>query len=360
MAGRTHFPVAGETESGAAKAIFYHCPAPLRPLLMLAAWPVLFRPRIVRAWRAIEPGGPFDLIFGGGQMLSDLALNFPLKFGLTARLAAKRQARIAVNAVGVSPRWSRTATAMFVRALTHPSMRSISVRDEQSHASLTRHAPGVGARCRITVDPGVWAGEVYGLEATPLPEDGRLTIGLGVSDPSELAAYARNPDMFGPKAMLAYWTDLATCLAGQGHRPVLFTNGSEEDEAFLDQVAAALQPLAPAWKRLPRPMVPSELADRMRGLHALISHRLHANIIAFSAGIPSVPLVWDGKVRAFAAVSGRDRWCLGEGATATESAALVIEAAAAGVDPEQRRALKARARNDVQSLLVTLHQGESL
>lgn len=356
MAGRTAFPVAhaaGEGRGDIARTVFYRCPIALRPLLTRLAWPLLFRPKLQNAWTQVRPGGPFDLIFGGGQMLSDLALNFPLKFAFVVELASAAQARMAVSAVGVSGKWSPAGRALFRKALSQPLMRSFGVRDSQSRDRLEAHVPALAGQVVVTVDPGIWAGEVYGLSRRAETSE-RLTIGLGVSEPAELAAYAHAADDFSEDAMLAYWSKLARILIEAEHRPVLFTNGSEDDEVFLDRLMAQLQSLGVTPDRLPRAVTPAALADHFRQLDALVSHRLHANIIAFSAGIPSVALVWDDKVRAFAQVAGREHWTLSAGANARQTADLVIEAARAGVDLERRDALKARALADVEIMLGKL------
>jgi polysaccharide pyruvyl transferase WcaK-like protein len=229
-------------------------------------------------------------------------------------------------------------------------MRSWGVRDTPSRDRLESHVPALEGRTVVTVDPGIWAGEVYGLSRRALTGES-LAVGLGVSDPAELAAYAHAADAFSEDAMLAYWSKLARTLIEADHRPVLFTNGSEEDEAFLDRLIAQLQTLGVTPGRLPRAVTPAALADQFRGLDALVSHRLHANIIAFSAGIPSVALVWDDKVRAFAQVAGREHWTLSAGANARQTADLVIEAGRVGVDLDRRDLLKARALADVETML---------
>lgn len=356
MAGRLAFST--ETQQlgyrpDVAKAVFYHCPPIFRPLLTLLAWPALFRPSIERAWEATRPEKPFDLVFGGGQMLSDLALNFPLKFAFVAQLASRQNASMAISAVGVSKRWSPIGRMLFRRALTTSGVKTYSVRDAQSRANLEAHVKALKGRVVTTVDPGVWAAEVYGIQPNPMPA-ADIRVGLGVSDPSELAAYSTAPETFTEGRMLAYWSEVVRRLRGLGHKAVLFTNGSEEDEAFLNRLADRLTGDGIAFDRLTRATRPRQLADHFRRFDALVSHRLHANIIAFSAGIPSVALVWDDKVRAFTALAGREVWTLNAGADATETVDLVIASARAGVDEARRRQLKAHALSDVEAMLKRL------
>ncbi len=45
---------------------------------------------------------------------------------------------------------------------------------------------------------------------------------------------------------------------------------------------------------------------------AVISHRLHANIISYSLLIPSIALVCDSKVKAFADLTERSSFCVSE------------------------------------------------
>ncbi|WP_170975711.1 polysaccharide pyruvyl transferase family protein [Rhizobium sp. FY34] len=352
MAGRTAFLSSGP---GQQKAIYYRTPAALRPLLVLVAWPIAMRPKVERAWRAALPEGDFALVFGGGQMLSDIALNFPLKFHLIGRLAAGRGAPLAVGAVGVTSNWSWLGRRLFRRVLLDPATRWVGVRDATSRASIIESVPELADRCRLTVDPAVWASDVYERSART-DDPAAIPIGLGISHPIELATQAEDAAAFSVEGTGYFWCSLAERLIGNGYTPVLFTNGAAEDEAFLSKVAGSLSDhVATGRVRvLPRPTTPADLIANLSTLKAVVSHRLHANIICFSLGIPTVALVWDGKVRAFAEAAQRAKWCAEPRASAEEIHHLVVGALAEGVDMGHRQVLRDRVLADVRDMLSNL------
>src|SRR5262249_55528605 len=58
------------------------------------------------------------------------------------------------------------------------------------------------------------------------------------------------------------------------------------------------------------PEHPDELIDLIAGCALMVGHRMHANIIAFALGIPSVGFAWDDKVVSFFQSAGRGEFGL--------------------------------------------------
>lgn len=355
MAGRTSFASSTAEDRSTLMELFYRIPPFFRPLMTRAMWSAKMRKKLNVAWTEAAPAAPFDLVFGGGQMFSDFALNFPLKFNHVAKLALAQGANLAVTSVGVSRSWSGTANKLFETGLTSQSMRYLSVRDADSQTNLGIHLPQLADKCRVTVDPAVWAAEAFGYnEALPKSEMRNKRIGLGISHPKELAAYAPDPKSFSSSTMINFWLELARGLVADGKLPVIFTNGAGEDEAFMSEVEARLQASQIAYEKVKRPLRPAEMVATIASVSSLISHRLHANIIAYSLGVPSVALNWDPKVRAFANVAGRNRWCLDAGASPDECKSAVLRTLDEGVDAVHKQKLKDRARSEVGLMLKAL------
>lgn len=358
MAGRQGFAPPGDGSTNGFKSVFYKTPDQLRFLLTLAAWPLIIRPKITAAWNAVVPKKDFDLVFGGGHMLTDIALNFPLKLSLVAKLAREAGARVALNAVGATSRWSGLATTLFRKSLADPSVVYASVRDEDSFNSIRNNLPSVASKFEVTVDPGVWAADAYGVARNPQPDLSRLTIGVGISHPAELASYADDKGSFTQSSLLDYWLDLIGLLRSQGHDVTLFTNGSAEDEHFLRHIVGEMKRTRPdvTFSVAPRAATPADLVRTIAGFDGLIGHRLHANIVAFSLGIPTVCLVWDKKVLAFAELSGRRKWCVDRSVSAADTVALMMDAMSVGVDEAHRNHLKSIAMSNVEKILHRLRR----
>jgi polysaccharide pyruvyl transferase WcaK-like protein len=98
---------------------------------------------------------------------------------------------------------------------------------------------------------------------------------------------------------------------GRGMKVTLFTNGAEEDEDYVDHIVGKADAMAVSgFERMPQPKQPSDLVAGIKGLHLMVGHRLHAQIIAFTHGIPSIALGWDDKLRSQMDVMGRGEFLL--------------------------------------------------
>lgn len=100
--------------------------------------------------------------------------------------------------------------------------------------------------------------------------------------------------------------------------------------------------------------------QEIAGFRAIIAHRLHANIIAYSLGIPSVGLSWDHKVVDIGTISGRERYFTHVTATTpADTVALLHAAIAEGIDPPRHADLRALAvdawRHTIRNAGLTLH-----
>lgn len=357
MAGRTAFPVAGHQPSRF-KNVYYLVPKYMRKFLILGAWSIFTKRKIKNAWKVTVPKGQFSLVFGGGQMLSDISLNFPLKFKLIGKLAFQSGALVAVNSVGVSSNWTGVGGGLFRSILNSSRVKWISVRDDQSRDNLrSQGVNGGDPGIFVSVDPAVWADEAYDVcrKLNQVKE-----IGLGLSHPKELALHANYSDAFQYPKMVQFWVELAIALIGRGYKPALFTNGAAEDQAFLVDVAKALDKRVRTGecKIYDQPLNPTQLVDTISCFDGVVSHRLHSNIIAFSLEIPTVSLVWDGKVKAFAQVAHRTKWCVDPGTSCAVVVKLLEDTMRVGVDVSHKNALKKRALNDTNSMLGVVMRAE--
>jgi len=141
-------------------------------------------------------------------------------------------------------------------------------------------------------------------------------------------------------------------LASDNQQVVLFTNGQTDDYCFAESILARMSPRkAILWERARDPRT---LVTQMAQCRAVVAHRLHANIISYSLGIPSVGLVWDEKVAEFGKMTERSCFYLDSG----DLDAVVVkqrldEAMRAGVDISRLAEHKAAALKNIQSMLAT-------
>ena len=161
----------------------------------------------------------------------------------------------------------------------------------------------------LSVDPAVCAAEAYGIHTNPKSS----TTGLGLSAPIRVESgnYAGSKSAFTAKRVKQFWIDLAELLESEHREFVFFTNGQSRrlclcskhccrDVRFKsDEAARALGKSS---------CQPRALVEQVAQCQAIVAHRLHANIIAYSLGIPSVGLIWDNKVEEFGKITGRSRF----------------------------------------------------
>ena len=219
--------------------------------------------------------GDWDLaVFAGGQLFMD---DLCLYVRSAAEALNSRGIPILYNACGAGPSVSPALQKALVQALTLPSVKLVSCRDSTEKINALCGRP----LAVTTGDAALHTGTVYGLK-----QEASDVVGLGVLYPQSLS----------PRRTAAFWRRLTRALDQKNIRWQFFTNGSEWDMAF----ARTLLDGRPEQQYLaPAPESPEELVRLVGSYRSLIGFRLHSHIIAASLGVPSISLVWDGKVRQF-------------------------------------------------------------
>ncbi len=297
--------------------------------------------------------GARGVIIGGGQLLSDVHLNFPVKI---ARIVAEAEARdlpIALHGVGVAQHWTRAGTALFQRLLDSPNLRFVSVRDAASRDHLDAHLNGMGLTRHLCApihpDPGLMAADLVPQHAAA-GHLRRPRIGLGITHPVAVRTHAPGVARTPHRDWVAWYRAVATDL-GRDHEVILFTNGSPEDEAMLDDVAVDRLPAT----RLPRCHDPRDLVAFIAGLDGLAAHRLHALIVGHALGVPVIGFRWDPKVDAFFTLAGRTAYLLDALRDAPSNVSARLDAARADpAPPDQLEQLSDAARAGVRAALNAL------
>ncbi|MBI1220624.1 MAG: hypothetical protein GC186_18990 [Rhodobacteraceae bacterium] len=320
-------------------------------LKVMAVLPGPLRRRIVR-WRLgrmldrVEPDwakavrGAKVVILGGGQIFADADLNFPLKIARAAKVVRAAGVPLAIHAVGVQGGWSAEGRVLLAQVIA-ADLRQVGLRDELSWNAWLAETGGRGPVPVLTRDPGLLAAACYG----PAPKKtGR--VGLCVTDPTILRYHADSAVAGAGEGGLGFFRELARALADAGHKVTLFCNGAEEDRAALDAVIAdpgvAAMVLTGAVSLAPPPATPRDLALTIAAMKAVVAHRLHACIVAWSYGLPVVGLGWDRKVESFfASVGAEAAFAGGDGVSVDAMADRLDRALKARPDPERHASVLA-------------------
>jgi len=249
-----------------------------------------------RRWRPHYEANLTDadaVVIGGGNLFSDMDLNFPSKMGAVLRLAAHRRLPTAIYGVGVADGWSKTGLSIMRSALAAARPNYVSVRDAASKRRFDdMFAEAAGQEARIVRDPGFLAsryGEMPGA-------GGERPIGLCIT--SAIAVTYHSDQDVSEGGLADWYVELVGKLQAFGRPIVAFTNGSPEDEIFLNAIVGRLAERSPDGFRRATMENPTELVRLIAGFDALVAHRMHALIAAYSYGVPIFALRWDAKVDA--------------------------------------------------------------
>jgi len=309
-----------------------------------------------RSWRPHYAHGLADadcVVIGGGNLISDIDLNFPTKLTLAMEEAEKRKLPVVVYASGVTSGWTPRGTEMLRRAFAKPILKGVFVRDADSAALWDAAlAETSGHRAQVVRDPGLLAAEWS--PQPPRPAGERTVVGLGVMSHIAIRYHADNAP---PAASLDRWyVDVARGLIDAGCQVRVFTNGSPEDKIYAAKLRPALTALG-GEERLTflEQRTPAELCAHIAAFDALIAFRMHAIIAAYSYGVPSVGLAWDRKLQSFMASVGRERFFRNLATfSAIDCVATTIKAAQEGISETERLAVLDEARHGVAQLYAVL------
>lgn len=293
------------------------------------------------------------LIIGGGNLISDVLLNFPLKINALSQAAARLRVSTAIYAVGISSKWSAPGRRIMRRAIELAAPVVVTARDESSIRNGQQLFFGDLGAIDLVWDPGVLASNVYPQPQT-YTQRARAIVGLGCISPTSVKL---DGNVIGLKSLKRDdYVAVARELIAAGFDVTLFTNGAPEDEAFLAEIRAIFA-LGPDLRvRIAdRPMVPADLARTVASCDVLVASRLHALIVGHSYAVPTVALEWDPKVRAFMDRIGRTGYCLSSGDQgATRIVDFVSAAHAEGVAAEEVQRIKNEALREVARLVSAL------
>ncbi|WP_300394478.1 polysaccharide pyruvyl transferase family protein [Henriciella sp.] len=311
----------------------------------------MIRKSLARHYAESLSGADAALI-GGGQLIADADLNFPLKLDAAAYAAGEASVPVGVYGAGVGSHFTKAGLALF-RSAFSAGLLCACVRDERSRARWDKDfAPPAAS---IVNDPGLLSCDTYPHEPRASAE--RPVIGLGLTNPSTLKLHA-DRESLDRRGWTRFFTTLCEDLLELGYDIQLFTNGAHDDHRFAGAVHDGLpDALKTSGHIRPAPALtePRDLAALIAGLDGLIAHRLHANIIAYSYGIPHVGLGWDSKMEGFFGEVGRSDFLVSEARPKAGQVAERLQAAMQlGIDGEKRLSVIETTRTQVNELVSKL------
>ena len=237
------------------------------------------------------------VIIGGGNLFSDVDLNFPLKLEKVLQLASSQGKRIAVLSVGMSDNWSPEAVEMVKNYLSEDAS-FISCRDGESSALM--HEIFEISAPKVLRDPALFLSYLH---SDINPKHDKLesrteykVIGINIACPSNLSYSGDIEISTANEYHLDYYLRVARIFSARGWGVALFTNGAIEDDNYLDCVKSAMVDSGLGFSLRQNIDSPIDLIETIRSFDLLFSYRMHACIIALSYGIPAISSAWDRKI----------------------------------------------------------------
>ncbi|MBX9663141.1 polysaccharide pyruvyl transferase family protein [Novosphingobium sp.] len=353
LAGRRAYPAIAPSRRAALIRVLEALPARLRQLATRIALAALVRLRLRQHVRA-RLAGCDAVVLGGGNLLTDADLNFPMKIAGALSQAARLRLPIAVYGVGANRQWSKAGRRLFGRALGGAKLAHAAVRDARSQSAWRDLLVPQGVRpAALSGDPGLLASCHF--PRPPLPFDAPLA-GLCITAPMALRYHATGPGPTDGTTLDAWYAAAARALVEAGFRVALFTNGSPEDRDYLARMGPSWILAAKGPVTLTNPFAdPAEMIRFIAGCQLIVAHRMHACIAAHSFAIPTIGLRWDVKLDSFFALAGRGNY-IADTASLNGPAltALARQAVAEGVDRAALEDLIAGTRSDIARMAAAL------
>lgn len=325
-------------------------PAILRDGLVEAILRLRMRRKCRPAWREALRDAELAIV-GGGQLIQDGDLNFPVKLSIVAAECKRNNVPIALFGLGVAESRSRRGAGLISSLLHADQLVFAGARDGDSAQRLRqRRVKGVV----VTPDPGLMASQVW--PSIVRRQRKRPVVGVGITHPVILQHHGEGKS--NDTTIMDLYRSLIGRLLASGYDVICFSNGAGEDRICLNRVVDSFRD-DDGPTRAPDCRTPRELAELVGSFDAVIAHRLHACILAYSYRVAHVGLSWDPKLAAFFTNVGRSRYLVELNDDAVQMMPELLAAARAETicDVQHKRVL-ALTEASIDSL-VRLLKGET-
>lgn len=352
LAGRTAYGVGGIRNRQTALAVLHAMPGPLRRVVVGTMLGRMARRDLIPAWRVIMAEAD-AVVVGGGNLISDNDLNFPIKLRAAMGEAAAARLPVGLFGVGVADNWSTPGAGMFRQAFGGIDLVHAAVRDTRSQTIWRERLGPAGIReATVVRDPAVLTALHF-----PAAKRGgdRPRIAVGLTEPMALRYHSDVGLASGP-ALTEWMLALIVGMVDRGWQVSVFTNGSPEDRSYLEGLTPRLRAAAPQHLEIaPGFETPADLARFISGHDLVLAHRLHACICGFAYAIPTIGFTWDRKLNSFFESVGRSDYVVDAGkGPVDDTLALAERALAEGADTAVHGRIVAESRTQVAALAQAL------
>ena len=224
------------------------------------------------------------LVFPGGSIFQDVtSVRSVAYYANLVKMAKKAGKKVIMLGQGVGPLNTFAGKRMALGAFESADL--IVVRDEESARELLK----LGYKPRVEV-----SADMAFLMKSQERAEGEANFGAGGMKSIGIAPRSVGKER---KAIVKLFGDAAKSLYQKGYVPVLISMDHETDRQLIVDISKTQGGKIPDLKEVDNPRT---LKMRLSRLDAVIAVRLHAGILAVSAGVPTFLVDYDPKVAAFA------------------------------------------------------------
>ncbi len=232
------------------------------------------------------------IIFGGAPVFNYKYQIFYERTAVTLELAQEYNKQVMFSAIGIedydeaSPKCQRLK-----EALNLGCVKQITTRDGMEE--LSKYKENEKIHIEKVADPVVFAKQIF-CDYTKVNHKKNKKVGLFVFREK---GFVDNHIPFTGAEQAKLWKEITRILTEKGYNYELITSGYLKDEAFLDLLVRDYG--FPEKKCVFNMNETEKLAQKIASYDAIISCRLHPNIVAYSMDIPAVSLIWNPKITGF-------------------------------------------------------------
>lgn len=176
------------------------------------------------------------------------------------------------------------------KAVNMPCVKGISIRDDYD-LFINHYLKSQKEWLSKVMDPVAFSSKIYCFKRNKQSN----CIGLGIARGELFFDYGHKD--ITKEYIKKFWIDIIHILEYNGYEWQMFTNGLYDDFLFAEEILYDLDMIGYRDKYLAtRPVEVQDLLRQIVHYKGIIAPRLHANILAYSQGVPSIGLVWNDKM----------------------------------------------------------------
>lgn len=231
------------------------------------------------------------IVFAGGGLIKYKREQFYHYVPQIIETAEKNQIPVFINCTGVEGYDEEDKRCLALkRAVNSFCVKGITVRDDYD-TFRKDYIETEKEWLDFVLDSAAFSSLVYNVNRTG-KESGKIGLGIVRDGLFSDYGFADVTKQF----QLEFWKEVIVGLEAIGYSWEIFTNGLHSDYEFGQELLEYAGVKDRETHIVRRPVEGKELAETIAAYEGVIACRLHANIVAFSVGTPSIGLVWNEKL----------------------------------------------------------------